>query len=426
MRKVVVLLLLVFIISCTRNIIAPSSSSPIDKSALVKMKYQDFFNDEFELDYPLVIQYRSIEDEIAEGTTKANYYRVSALLESYLGNYFNSVELTDRAKLQPTEMMSFDSLGNMTKGIMYPERAYSEFNRKKTDSLYKQVDFYQFMESMEGPQVFSINESHAIALFRSTWYKLLPLLKEKGYKYLVLESLFHDEGRNHNNESFALKNEGLFCSEVLSGNIIRKARDLGFILVSYDAQGAGSQVIRDSISFANIVSQTFDIDKEAKIVLLAGHAHISEKPIGRLKNFGTQFNDIGINPLTIHQYTYYERNAPLDISIPTLLIPKDKDQKRRYDYELLLPKTKLIKGRPHWLFEMDRKAVLTPQEKISNLDFPCIVEAYFSNEPHEAVPLDRIELKNMKEEKYLALEKGTYRIVVTDKTGKKIEFILRA
>ncbi|MEM6378219.1 MAG: hypothetical protein AAF705_08405, partial [Bacteroidota bacterium] len=374
-----------------------------------------------DLDYPLYLSYRSIESKIKEGISKANYYRNCALIEAYLGNYEAAVKKTDLAKLQPTEMIFFDSLGEMRKQIIYPKQAYAVYNQERIDSVYQSVNFFDFLESTEiNAKVFSINESHAIPLGRYVWAKLLPILKEKGYQYLAMETLYINNQKHSNDSEFIEKGSGYFSSEVLSGEVQRKAKELGFKLVAYDAQVPNiTQVQRDSISFQNILSQTFHVDKDAKIVLYAGHGHIGERPIGKIKNFGSRFKEMGIDPITIHQFSYYDRNVPEHIQHPTLLIRKKNTGNEFYDYTLIMPATKIIHTRPNWIWDLGRTPYTLKKDCLGKLNYPCVIEAYQVDAPLSTVPVDRVEIKNDTHLLNLALSKGWFRIVCIDKFGER-------
>lgn len=418
MKIINYLLVLVVIASCyPQRYQRPTESKVTKNNDLNTLKYWNFFDENLDFNYPLFLEYRSIESSLKNGTSKANYYRTRALIEAYLGNYFNAVETIDSASLQPTEMMVFDSLGNMHQSVFYPEKAYRPYDHEKIDSLHRSVDFFSYLDTLIlDAKVFSINENHAITLGRSVWIKLLPILRSKGFTHLALESLYIIKNRDFNTSNYVTKDSGLFCSEVLSGDVIRLAKELGFILVPYDVQKPDvSQVERDSLSFINIMDQTLVKDENAKIVLFAGGGHICEQPIGRIKNFGTRFKEIGIDPITINQTMYYDRNVPESIENATLLIPKEAIGTKFYDYTLVMPKSQIKDGRPHWLWELGRLSYSLDKAFLNRSKCPCVIEAYRINDPDYAVPFDRIEVKDALQNPNLALEKGQFKIVIMDK-----------
>jgi len=207
------------------------------------------------------------------------------------------------------------------------------------------------------------------------------------------------------------------------GDLIRKAKELNFILISYDAQGASSQSERENQSFQNIINRTLANDPNSKLILFAGHSHITEAKIGRIKNLGLQFLEYGIDPLTINQFSYYERNVPSLIQEPTLFKKVNTKNKSRYDYLLVIPKSQTIKGRPSWLWEMDRKSIMLNKKKLKFTP-PFILEAYLEKESNLSVPIDRIEITDMDDIPFMALRKGEFRIRLISKRNRISEFDL--
>jgi hypothetical protein len=85
------------------------------------------------------------------------------------------------------------------------------------------------------------------------------------------------------------------------------------------------------------------------------------------------------------------------------------------DISVFHPNTQYIDNRPHWLFENGNKNISIKLNDIP-IDFPGLILAYKKGEDiNKAVPIDIIELKSKTEKGHLALKKGTYEIVVTNK-----------
>jgi len=253
---------------------------------------------------------------------------------------------------------------------------------------------------------------------------MLPILKEKGFNYLVLEGLFEERSEEHNSCNYPLKNSGWLVSEVMMGELQRYAIELGYTLVSYDVQGTGSNVSREELSFGNIQDRIFKNDPKARIILLAGHSHISALPIGKLKPLGLQFLEKAIDPLTINQTSYYERNVPSKITSPTVLKSNQLTTKERFDMTLMLPKSEIVNGRPNWLWKLNRKAVNIKKDRIENLSVPFIVEAFIEGQSYDGIPVDRIEVIDINNLPSLALRTDNYIIRLTSKNNEVTEYAM--
>lgn len=339
MKQVVLLLIFTTLASsCLNKPVSQTIQPKVETysvDSLRQMQYKHFFDESQTFNYHQFLQYRKIEEVIPEGIERKTYYSHLALLESYLGNYYTSVLVTDKSNMQPTDMVTFNDDGSMTKSLFYPEVAYNAYNDSLMNATYDKIPFDNLLQSLDdSQQIFGINEVHGISLGRSAVYNMLPILKKKGYNYLVLEGLYEEKQKDHNSSKYPLKNAGWLVSETTMGDIQRRAKELGFTLISYDVQGTDSNVTRELLSYNNIEDRIFKNDPNAKIILFAGHSHISELRIGKLMPFGAQFLVDDIDPLTINQTDYYERNVPNNIKEPTILKlkikPKSKSRLTEY------------------------------------------------------------------------------------------------
>lgn len=426
MRKAINYILVILLLcQACRGVKNPSlSNAHGDFNDLADLKYQDFFDSNCDLDYGKLLAYRKIEDRIPKGLKKRKYLSNLALLETYLGNYFNAIKISDLAKLEPTEMMVFDSLGNMTPSVFYPKKAFNDFPDSLFSENYDQIKYADFLKNLNDTvRVFALNEVHTVPVFRKILYQSLTDLRAKGFKYLALETLYYEKQGQVNLDKKPRKDLGFFNGEITMGDVMRRAKEMDFELIAYDAQGVGSQSKRELLSFQNIIERTLEKDPNSKIILFAGHSHIAEAKIGRIKNLGLQFREYGIDPLTINQTAYYERNVSGLIKEPVLFKKLNPEKKNRYDYMLVLPRSTLESGRPEWLWEMGRKPVRLKRKKIKYSP-PLILEAYFKNDPFNTVPFDRVEVTAWKEMPPLALKKGDYLIRVISSSNHKKTFDL--
>ena len=323
-------------------------------------------------------------------------------------------------------MMTFNDDGTMTKSLFYPESAYKILSDSTLNAGYTKLHFNDFLNNIDKlQQVIGVNEVHGVSIGRSTVYHMLPILKEKGFQYLVLEALYEEKNKELNNFDYPLKDSGWLVSEVIIGDLLRYAKELGYTLISYDVQGTGSNVTREKLSFDKIKNRIFESDPNAKIILFAGHSHVSELPIGKLIPLGVQFIEMGIDPLTITQSDYYERNVPDEIATPTLLKSNQTNEKSRFDYTLILPKSKIENGRPSWIWRMNRKPVTVQEEMIKSISEPFLIEAFIEGQSYDGIPLDRIEAINKSNLPSLALRAGNYIIRITSKNNDISEFTMK-
>ncbi|MEM1268944.1 MAG: hypothetical protein AAGI08_02745 [Bacteroidota bacterium] len=398
------------------NQVRQGEAAELSPDSLASLTYADFFDEHASLDYHRLLAYRTLEDQIPEGAKRRAYYNVLALLEAYLGNAGAAIEITDQAALQPTTMMVFDSTGAMKEVPFVRETAYSAFPDSLIRAGYTSIPLDSLLSDVPADvRVFGLNEVHTVPRFRSTLYAALPALRRQGFDHLALETLY-DEQDEFNAVPHPERAAGFFSSEAMMGDVVRRAKALGFTLVSYDAQGAGSQLDRELQSFQALVERTFEAQPDARVVLYAGHSHTWRTQIGAIPMLGKQLDDAGYPSLVIHQSGYFERNVPEWVQAPTLFRPNNPESpaERRYDYLLVLPRSIVEDGRPSWLWDLDRVPVAVREELLKRTSVPALVEAFPSAEPDTAVPLDRVELTSAEDKRSLALRPGEYRVRVTN------------
>lgn len=234
---------------------------------------------------------------------------------------------------------------------------------------------------------------------------------------------------------------GYYTNEPVAGELVRKALQLGYRLVSYEDTLASkhSPSQRDSIQAENIYSVLLK-NPSAKILVHGSYAHLSEK---RSKDFipmAVWFKKIsGLDPFTIDQTgltegsemsygrTFYDfLSEKYTITTPSVLFqnkrPFNPLEEEGYDLVIMHPPTNYVNNRPSWLaFEGERKPLLIqPTEK--TLFF---VQAYYNNEYDSTllnymIPADQTYITNKEGYYSLFLAKGKYKIVFRDVSYKII------
>jgi len=153
----------------------------------------------------------------------------------------------------------------------------------------------------------------------------------------------------------------------------------------------------------------------------------------RLKEF------TGIDPLTINQVKYSERNnrnynqpllKAIQIEKPSILLNSEKKpfQYKKgagwSDIAILHPNTLYIKGRPRWLIN-DGKQLVKFKTKNFEIDYPIMGLAYKKGENiDEAIPVDIIEVQSKSDESYFVLNKGNYNVVIANKEDQTFKYEL--
>ncbi|MDP4264355.1 MAG: hypothetical protein Q8941_17630 [Bacteroidota bacterium] len=293
------------------------------------------------------------------------------------------------------------------------------------------------LDNAEQYRVVMINEDRAKPVHRAFTYSLLEDLYKEGYHYLAMEML--NNLANHCLDSLNVFT-GFYTNEPIAGELIRKALQTGYTLVSYEDTLAyrHTNTQRDSIQAANIYS-VIKKDPSAKILVHAGSAHIGEEKTTGYIPMGYWFKKIsGIDPFTVEQtsltegsnfeygklfYEYF--TSKFSITEPSVIFQNKRSLNpfgaKGYDIIVVHPPTLYKNNRPSWLsLGGDRQPVLIqPTER--SLFF---VQAYYENE-YQAdklkflVPADQTYIANSDGYYCLYLRKGRYKIVLRD-IGYKI------
>ncbi|KGJ87994.1 hypothetical protein [Thalassotalea sp. ND16A] len=152
---------------------------------------------------------------------------------------------------------------------------------------------------------------------------------------------------------------GYYTREAIYANLILKAKELGFEIVSYD----------------------------------------QHKP--------TKLNTID------------ERETNAALTIKEKIFDKDPDSKK-WDISVFWPRTTYLNGRPSRA-SLDRKKYSLDSNDCKNL-YPCMVEVFKFNRTDE-VPLDRVIISSKEEPKTVFLSQGNNIIVMSDSNGNLIRKI---
>lgn len=369
--------------------------------------------------YPL---YQAIgwEERLKKQLGEKNYYDNFSQFLAFAGDYTMASEYASK---------SFDPLPDSIR------RAISEdVNDLKNVQAASAHD--AIIDNSQYYQVMMINEDRAKPVHRAFTYSLLQDLYKKGFRYLAMEAL--NNLSNHSVDSLNVFT-GFYTNEPVAGELVRKALETGYKLISYEDtlafQHSNSQ--RDSIQAANIYA-VIKKDPAAKILVHAGYGHVAEENTDSYYPMGYWFKKIsGIDPFTIEQtgmtegsnfeygkiyYQYF--TGKFTISEPSVIFqnkrPFNPFQVKGFDLLVTHPPTKYQQGRPAWLtLSGERQPVLIqPTEKDLFL-----VQAYYEKEYQQGftrfiIPADQTYTANSDGYYCLFLRKGKYKIVLRDITYK--------
>ncbi|HEY6505968.1 MAG TPA: hypothetical protein VIZ28_18465 [Chitinophagaceae bacterium] len=371
----------------------------------------------FELHY-LYPLYQAIgwEEKFKTLLGEKRYYDNFSQLLSFTGDYAMASEYITKGfdPLSDTTVKTIASEISQLKNIQYAPAK---------EAITSNAGYYQ---------VIMINETPAKPVHRAFTYSLLQDLYKAGYRYLAMETL-----NNYANRCLDSLNvfTGYYTNEPIGGELVRKALQLGYKLLSYEdtATQNHSSSQRDSVQARNICS-ILKKDPSAKILVHAGYANICEDTIGDYTPMAWWFKKIsGIDPFTVEQTTltqgsnfeygrlYYNFfTDKFSITEPSVIFqnkrPFNPMHQKGYDLVMIHPPTVFTNNRPSWIsLNGERQPVLIqPTERTLFL-----VQAYYENEYYEEIlnvliPADQTYIPTKEGYYCLNLRKGKYKIVMRD------------
>ena len=361
----------------------------------------------------------------------------------YYDNLTQAVSFTgDYASVLELEKLSHEKLSDSAKSEIY---SLTDFAK---EVIYCDARKY-ILSKTKINKVVMINEAHDKPLHRVFTASLLEEMFQQGFHYLAMEML-----DNYPHKPFTKPSAftGYYTAEPMAGELIRKALEIGYTLISYEDTVSTHTTTkqREYAMAQNLYNQINKLDKSAKILVHAGYVHIQEaaKPDTRIPiPMAAYFKIIsGIDPLTIDQtemteygkdvYTamFYEKwrqKNPFTTSVVAMKDDKTVDPYglNFYDIHVLHPPTTYRNSRPVWM-NMNgwkKETPVTPAYKELFL-----VQAYYDKEYNEktvnqSIPADQTYNNAPNGLYYLYLKKGLYKFVFRDKEYKVLgvkEFVV--
>ncbi|KAA6439347.1 hypothetical protein FEM33_13870 [Dyadobacter flavalbus] len=366
--------------------------------------------------------------------------------ESHPNDYYFSSQIFNSVKKDNYFLTSwqFSFIGNYQKALQYADSSdqmFPELAKKDSDYFrtFRPVAANSYIaERAAKEQIVIINEAHHSPLHRVFTLSLLQDLYHCGYRYFGAETIgFADSLLNQ--RKYPLRSTGWYSVEPQYGELIRQALKIGFYVFDYEARTmeAFQDGKRREISQARNIQAVLAKDPQAKILIHAGFDHIREDQVGgswgkamagRLKEF------TGINPFTINQEMMTERSSAayenpyykmVEVDTFSLFVNEKNEifngpfgAPARFDARLFHSRTKMVHGRPDWLYLNGKRKPYPVRVEEGGAEVPCLVFAYYLQEDQlNAVPADVIEITDFKADNTLVLFPGKYRIIIKGKNG---------
>lgn len=361
----------------------------------------------------MYLGYKLNENLFLEKGFKNYFYDMFAPYSSFIGEYEETLENFDQKGSSPEKYTAEDSL------------EISLYHTGKAKELLLKI--------ADTCRIIIINEAHHIPNHRIFTTEILKDLYDRGFRYFAAETICNETGIKDSlfkNGNYPELWTGYYTMEPLYGDLIRQALRTGYKIIPYE-KPAGSKSERES-AMANNLSKVFEEDKNAKILIHCGYAHIKKTWMAGYLEKLTGLNSFRIDQTLMMECSkeeymnkYYQlADKKFNITEPVFLTKGDGDYSFKSDgfadAVLFLPKTKYANNRPDW---MSMDGYRKPYEiKPGNdmLEDNVLIQAFNENENTEsAVPVDMVLTKKGIKEYTLMLPSGKYNIVFR-KTGNII------
>ncbi|MDB4952273.1 MAG: hypothetical protein JWM27_4922 [Gemmatimonadetes bacterium] len=308
------------------------------------------------------------------------------------------------------------------------------------------------LEAAKGRRLVMVNEAHHVPQGRVLTLELLQGLHAQGFRYLAVEALDTHNGDARVRDGHPVLATGTYTREPVFGELLRAALKMGWTLVPYDAYPEGCRPtaedpnrcnnLRESMSADNLYARTFARDPAAKVLVHAGYSHVVKVPRpGGTQWLASVLERRGLAPLTVDQTEMRERGSPEMepaayrraetlgwLTRPVLLrepgggwYRSTADGFGSVDMQVFTPRTRVVHGRPDWLFT---RAGRTPVplgpgilRRIPDDGGTYLVQAFAAGEGDDAIPLDQV-IVCPGEMPALALLPGRYRVVLMGRSGE--------
>jgi hypothetical protein len=383
-----------------------------------------------------------LEDKVlkAQSEDEKNDYRQQlAGAFSYVGDFGKAVQIFSEAfpNTRPADISSEDIL-----------------------ALRKALPLQNAVEALctaaRSQRVVIINEAHHHPEHRAFIQRVLPCLKNAGFKYAAFETI-GEESAALNARGYVTRETGWYSQEPQMARLINSAMKFGFSAIRYESrkQCEGCSVedsvdSREEQQAANLVEEIFAKDKQAKALIVVGFAHAYKYQLqGSPKSrwmAARLWEKTGIEPYTVEQLSedfalnawnpHYEplmdvsnRTSMLvEVSKHWELVPqffkpplaKTETLRPAIDAVVLHPRQTAVATRWEWLeTPQNEQTIVTIHPKISEAAKSGLVQAFpeDSFDKQNDIPLDQAMFEAGKPTQ-LVLPNGRYRLRIWNSVGE--------
>ncbi|MFO3797786.1 MAG: hypothetical protein ACK8QZ_10990, partial [Anaerolineales bacterium] len=169
------------------------------------------------------------------------------------------------------------------------------------------------VEASKGAKAVFLNESHGRSNTRAANLLLVAELAKHGFTHLALEALAVEKSLTEcgtvvasdvdlGSRGYPLKTSGAYLNDPIFAELVRVAISSGLKVVGYDYQFDNPTIEEREEAQAENLSCLLRADSEARLIVIGGFAHISEREDFHIPGgmMGARFKRIsGIDPVTV-------------------------------------------------------------------------------------------------------------------------------
>lgn len=393
-----------FLLDDAKKIIKNTS---FDTTIINKFDYVKLFNNYRQEDNILLVR-EKFDNAPISNNNKNNWMKFQLLSpilsrDSENRRFVESIEEFESKRLFELSRIYKDSMGKIDNIINQSE-----------DSVLREIK-----RLSRDQQVVMLNEIHWHPKHRIMAFKLLPLLKENGFKYIAIEAIDKNKDSELNKRKYPVKSSGYYTREPFFAMFIREALALGFIIKGYDDFESDNRELKQAKNIYNIIEK----DKKAKVFVYAGIDHILENNPSKIR-MAEYFRNISeIDPLTLDQVELISDTKEKINIVNSQVFKENLSINTNVDYFIINNINTTINeiyGEKH----IRRHKIVLNKEVIKFKNQEIFISVYFNDEFEingtSSIPiLNRIIL--FQDDIYLSLKKGNYYIIVKDKENHIVQ-----
>ncbi len=389
---------------------------------------------------PVWLEFQARKSQyMASPDFRLNYVSAASWLNSYVGEYRSALGLADLTST--------------------PQPIVDDPGLRQSIEKYHPIDALEAIaEAAHNRRVVMINEEHMDSSHRAFTTELLRILQKQGFRYFAAEAF----GSGITTARYP-KVGRFYTDDPVFGDLIRRALDLGFTLLPYDAPSQCSDAkLRDfnthgfgalggdncmegrELGQARNLARLLAAHPAAKLLVHGGMGHIlkTDAPFGHL--MGWHFRELTkIDPLTIDQSSlseradrqpeypiiaakYADRTAPFVLrSAGGFFLPQNSDGA---DIAVIHPPAKYRNGRPAWLstggWRQPRSIAQLPAYRAAVPELRkagvTLLQVFLLADKPDAVPVDQFLIADPLKPAVPMLPDGKYRLRIVDRDGKTL------